>query len=98
MSTGMIQIDKAGRVRFDRTLIEPILLEEAGAEASAALQRVAEFDEYCASTTYQTCFALARDEALIIDNHHVLHSRGPCTILEEGGRFRRREVNLVFLA
>lgn len=90
-------LDAQERVRFDRTLIEPILAEEDGAEAREAAKFVREFDEYCERSPHQVRFALARNEALIIDNHHVLHSRGPCTIRHEAGRTLRREVNLVFL-
>jgi alpha-ketoglutarate-dependent taurine dioxygenase len=90
-------VDAEERVRFDRTLIEPILAEEGSERAREALERVREFDEYCERSPHQVRFALARDEALIIDNHHVLHSRGPCTIRHENGRTLRREVNLVFL-
>lgn len=91
-------LDTQGRVRFDRTLIEPILLEDSDPAAQEALERVREFDEYCEKSPHQVRFALARDEALIIDNHYVLHSRGSCTIREIDGRPLRREVNLVFLA
>jgi len=90
-------LDGEDRVRFDRTLIEPILVEEGGADADEALSRVREFDEYCEHSPHQVRIALAQDEALIIDNHHVLHSRGPCTIQHTEDRTLRREVNLVFL-
>lgn len=90
-------IDEGGRVRFDRTLIEPILLETADEGRDEALKRVHEFDEYCEQSPHQVRLALARDEALIIDNHHVLHSRGPCSIRHEPERILRREVNLIFL-
>jgi alpha-ketoglutarate-dependent taurine dioxygenase len=90
-------IDAEERVRFDRTLVEPILAEQGNSEGHEIAQRVREFDEYCERSPHQVRFALARDEALIIDNHHVLHSRGPCTIRHESERTLRREVNLVFL-
>ena len=90
-------LDANEQVRFDRTLIEPILAEEGGADADEAAARVREFDEYCERSPHQLRFALAQDEALIIDNHHVLHSRGPCTIRQTGDRILRLEVNLVFL-
>lgn len=90
-------VDAEERVRFDRTLIQPILAEQGGSEERETAERVREFDEYCESSPHQVRFALAQDEALIIDNHHVLHSRGPCTIRHEAGKTLRREVNLVFL-
>jgi alpha-ketoglutarate-dependent taurine dioxygenase len=90
-------IDAEGKVRFDRTLIEPILMEDGSPDAINAAEKVREFDDYCEQSPHRVSFALAKDEALIIDNHYVLHSRGPCAIRQEAGRTLRREVNLVFL-
>jgi alpha-ketoglutarate-dependent taurine dioxygenase len=90
-------IDVEGRVRFDRTLIEPILIDNGSPEALEAADKVREFDDYCEQSPHRVSFALAKDEVLIIDNHYVLHSRGPCVIRQEAGRTLRREVNLVFL-
>lgn len=87
-------LDDQDRVRYDRTLIEPVLEARQDHEA---LERVREFDDYCESSPHLIEIALKARQALIVDNRKVIHSRSECSYSPEADVLLNRHVNLVFL-
>lgn len=85
------------RVRFDRTLIVPHLERSAGTDRMSLIDAVMRFEQICSERAERIEVALDRREVLIIDNRRVLHSRGECTVRQDGDRLLAREVNLAFL-
>jgi alpha-ketoglutarate-dependent taurine dioxygenase len=61
------------------------------------IDAVLRFEQECSERAERIEVALDRREVLIIDNRRVLHSRGECTVRQEGDRLASREVNLAFL-
>ncbi len=90
-------LDGEDRVRFDRTLIVPHLERSERPDRAALIDAVIHFERLCAERGERVEIALDRQEALIIDNRRVLHSRSECTMRHDEGRTVSREVNLAFL-
>lgn len=90
-------LDAEDRVRFDSTLIVPAL--EAGElpDRSELIDAALRFEELCHTYGERVEIALDRGDALIFDNHRVVHSRSECTVTRRDGELVSREVNLVFL-
>lgn len=84
-------------VRFDSTLVLPALEQSRSPNRERMIYAVRRFEEICHGLGRRTEFALNRREALITDNRRVVHSRGPCTVRNDGSVLVSREVNLVFL-
>ena len=94
---GFTILDDEDRVRFDRTLILPSLEMSDWPDRQSLTDAVLCFEHLCHSLGERIEIALDRDEALIIDNRRVVHSRGECTVHQEGERCVSRMVELVFL-
>jgi len=90
-------LDGEDCVRFDRTLILPHLERLAGPDHAFLADAVMRFEQTCSERAQRLEVALDRREVLIIDNRRVLHSRGECTVRQDGDRLLAREVNLAFL-
>ena len=84
-------------VRFDSTLVLPALERSRRPDRESMIHAVRRFEYLCHKLGRRTEFALDRREVLITDNRRVVHSRGPCSVRNEGNVLVSREVNLAFL-
>ena len=84
-------------VRFDSTLVLPVLEQSRSPIRESMIHAVRRFEELCHSLGRRTEFALDRGEALITDNRRIIHSRGLCSVRNDGNGLVSREVNLAFL-
>jgi len=90
-------LDEQSRVRFDATLITPVLGGEDRPDRAELLDAVSRFERLCHRHGERVEVALDRCDVLIIDNRRVVHSRSECTYRRDGERLVSREVDLAFL-